>query len=313
MRITKQSPQDIPTIPPDKKVKVKTSGNIVEIMSRDHESRGATIRKISREEYVVLSSGEVLPFTHAESRADSLTEVARSLAYGRDMLNANITDISACRWLTLTYAENMTDPRRLYEDFKEFNRRARKKWGHYEYITAAEPQGRGAWHLHAVLIFDRKAPYMANTAVADCWRKGFVTIKRLDDVDNVGAYLTAYLGDMELSECTAQGIPLCGEGVKIVDYTEDGQKKSKAYIKGARMRLYPPQFHIFRWSRGCKKPIVEQMPYGQAQKEKALAGTRTFCKAILIEDETRDFRDLVVYEYFNTTRGKSQEKSDNLQ
>lgn len=312
MLITKQRPQDIPDIDPEKVVKVKECGNIIEVMSREHRSFGAHILKISAEEYVLLKTGEVKPFNHTESRADNLSMVARSLAYGRDMINANITDVTMCRWLTLTYAENMTDPRRLYEDFKEFNRRARKKWGHYEYITAAEPQGRGAWHLHAVLIFDHKAPYMANAAVADCWRKGFVTIKRLDDVDNVGAYLTAYLGDMELHECAAQGMTIHGEGVKLVEYTEEGQKKSKAYIKGARMRLYPPQFHIFRWSRGCKKPIIEQMTYGRAQKEKALVGARTFRRAVLIEDDKSDFRDLVVYEYYNKCRGKCQEKSDNL-
>lgn len=312
MLITKQRPQDIPDIDPEKVVKVKECGNIIEVMSREHRSFGSPILKISAEEYVLVKTGEVKPFNHTESRADNLSMVARSLAYGRDMLNANITDVTMCRWLTLTYAENMTDPKRLYEDFKEFNRRARKKWGHYEYITAAEPQGRGAWHLHAVLIFDHKAPFMDNSEVAECWRNGFVTIKRLDQVDNVGAYLTAYLGDMELHECTAQGISVHGEGVKLVEYTEDGQKKSKAYIKGARMRLYPPQFHIFRWSRGCKKPIVEQMPYGQAQKEKALVGARTFRRAVLLEDEKSDFRDLVVYEYYNKCRGKCQEKSDNL-
>ena len=87
-------------------------------------------------------------------------------------------------------------------DFRHFNTRCREIFGHYEYITAAEPQGRGAWHLHCVFIFAGKAPYMENAVVRDCWKQGFVTVKRLDDVDNVGAYLTAYLGDMELSEAS---------------------------------------------------------------------------------------------------------------
>ena len=41
----------------------------------------------------------------------------------RDLLNTNIADPSHCRWVTLTYKENMTDPKRLYTDFDKFNKR----------------------------------------------------------------------------------------------------------------------------------------------------------------------------------------------
>ena len=63
-----------------------------------------------------------------------------------------------------------------------------------------EPQGRGAWHAHLVMIFDDKAPYIDNKFMADTWGHGFTTTKKLEDVDNVGAYLTAYLGDMDMLE-----------------------------------------------------------------------------------------------------------------
>ena len=292
--------KEVPKIENGMNVRVKESGSIIEIMSREHSASGkAYIEKLSKDEYVDLQSGEIKQFNHQTSRADNLQSVSRSLALGRDMLNANIDDVSNCRWLTLTYAENMTDPKKLYHDFRNFNKRCRERFGHYEYITAAEPQGRGAWHLHCVLIFPTKAPYMANDIVADLWKQGFVTVKRLDDVDNVGAYLTAYLGDMELTEAREQGITR-GE-IKTVEYEENGEQKSKRYIKGARLVMYPPKFNIFRYSRGCKKPVVSYTDYTSAKK-KACGGTQTFSKAVVLLDDDSDFADTIIYEYYNTKR-----------
>ena len=174
----------------------------------------------------------------------------------------------------------------------------------HEYIIAAEPQGRGAWHLHCVFIFQEKAPYMKNETVANLWRQGFVMVKKLDDVDNVGAYLTAYLGDMEL---TADDQINDSSIIKEVEYEENGEKKTKRYIKGARMSLYPPGFNIFRYSRGIKKPIVEEMSYQDA-REKACVGAQTFSKAVKIIDDESGFKDTLVYEYYNALREKSQEE-----
>lgn len=51
-----------------------------------------------------------------------------------------------------------------------------------------------------VFIFPGKAPYIPNDEMAEIWGQGFTKTRRLDNVDNVGAYLTAYLGDMEIHE-----------------------------------------------------------------------------------------------------------------
>ena len=188
-------------------------------------------------------------------------------------------------------------------DFRHFNTRCREIFGHYEYITAAEPQGRGAWHLHCVFIFAGKAPYMENAVVRDCWKQGFVTVKRLDDVDNVGAYLTAYLGDMELSEASKADMAVSySKGIKEVEYEdENGEKQTKKYIKGARLCMYPPGFHIFRCSKGIKKPDVSVVEYKNA-KEKASSGKLTFTKTVALEDPESDFKNTLQYEYYNSMR-----------
>ena len=280
-------------------VRFTEMGHIAEIMFSERRSRGGCITKIDKDHYVDNRTGELKKFQHFENRAQDLSNVAKSLAQGRNILNTNITDVSCCRWVTFTYAANMTDPNKLASDFKHFNKRCRSIFGSYEYITAAEPQARGAWHLHCVFIFSGKAPYMDNKIVADCWKQGFVKVQSLDNVDNVGAYLTAYLGDMELSE--AAGIP-CSRGIKEVEFEdENGLKQTKKYMKGARLYMYPPGFHIFRWSKGIKKPTVSLLPYKEA-KEKVSAATPTFSKTVVLEDSQSDFKNILQYEYYNSMR-----------
>lgn len=291
------------TIDPYCPVRLTEMGNITEIMYSEKRSQGGYITKLDADHYVDNRTGLYCEFKHTENRAENLSSVAKSLKRLRDLLNANITDVTCCRWVTLTYAENMTDPKKLQADFKNFNNRCRKIFGHYEYITAAEPQGRGAWHLHCVFIFSGKAPYMENSVVRDCWKQGFVTVKRLDDVDNVGAYLTAYLGDMELSEAMDAGISLQdSKGIKEVEFEDEtGVMCTKKYIKGARLYMYPSGFNLYRKSKGVVNPTVSVVSYEKA-KEKASSAKLTFSKTIRLDDEESAFQNTLHYEYYNSIR-----------
>lgn len=298
-------------------VRVKQTGNVTELMWIEKRNSKMYIRKVDADHYIDLreepnpETGECIlhEFNRSENRAQNKAGVAKSLALGRDLLNTNIVDVECCRWVTLTYAENMTDPKRLYEDFKNFNKRLRYKLGEkYEYIVAMEPQGRGAWHAHVVMIFEHKAPFIPNHELAEIWGHGFVTIKRLDDVDNVGAYLTAYLGDLDLSE-VEQGkaeVPTGYHDIKIVQVdSDDGKTLEKKYIKGGRLYMYPPKFNIFRYSRGIKKPTVELMNADKAEK-KVSADTLTFEKTLKITNGD-DFETLLNYRYYNSKRHKCQD------
>lgn len=279
-------------------VKVKDCNRTVEMMWSQHQNKLCRITRLDNEHYIDNATGELRQFQHIENRAQDRNSVRASLARLRDYLNANIDDVKKCRWVTLTYAENMRDPERLKVDFKCFNRRCRSKYGNYEYITAAEPQGRGAWHLHVVMIWPDKAPYIPNDVLRDMWGQGFVTVKRLEDIDNVGAYLTAYLGDMELQEMKNSGIILCDCQVKEVEVSDEktGEKLKKRIVKGARLILYPPKFNLYRCSRGIKKPVVSYMTEKEAQK-KVRAATLTFEKTIKLE--TNGFHNTINYRDYN--------------
>lgn len=295
-------------IDPRATVKCTEMGNIIEVQYMSRKNKGQTIKMLpGGDEFVVCSTGEVKEVQHGVSRNDNKKGLYKTFARARALINTNVTDVSKVRWCTLTYAENMTDTTRLYQDFEKFNKRfqyycKKHNFGRPEYIVMMEPQGRGAWHAHLLYIWqDRQAPFISNDVFASLWGHGFVKIKRLDNVDNVGAYLTAYLGDMELSECDISGI-VYG---KVVEVEEDGKKVKKNIIKGARLDLYPSNFNMIRYSRGCKQPTVEMIKQKEVNK-KVLGATKTFQSAVQLSDAEHDFQSVIIKEQYNKLRKLSQ-------
>lgn len=284
-------------------------GNVVEVQYMEHRNNKQTVQMLpGGNEFVICSTGEVKEVEHHNTRKDNKKGLYKTFANCRGMINANVTDVSKVRWCTLTYKENMTDPKRLYSDFQQFNQRFQyfckiKGYSKPEYIVMMEPQGRGAWHAHLLYIWqDMKAPYISNKDFRELWGHGFVKIKKLDNVDNVGAYLTAYLGDMELDEIQGK---TDGKEVKIVEVDENGEKVKKAIVKGARLDLYPSNFNMLRYSRGCKKPIEEMMYQDEATK-KVLGATKTFESAVKMIDESTGFENTIVKSQYNLVRKKTQ-------
>ena len=301
----------IPPKNPNLMVKVTEMGNVVEIQYMSHRNTKQTIQMLEGgEQFVICSTGEIKDVEHHKTRKDNRKGLYRTFANARAVINANVTDVSKVRWCTLTYAENMTDPKRLYTDFEKFNKRFQyycnqKGYSKPEYIVMMEPQGRGAWHAHLLYIWqDMKAPYIPNEVFRNLWRHGFVRIKKLDNVDNVGAYLTAYLGDMEINEMDATKVS--GKKCKVVEVEdENGKKVSKAIIKGGRLDLYPANFNMLRCSRGVKRPVEEMMCQDQASK-KVLGATKTFESAVKLTDIENDFETVIIREQYNKVLGKNQ-------
>ena len=285
-------------------------GNITEIQYMSRRNNKQTVQMLpGGNEMLVLSTGEVKQVMHHETRKDNRKGLYKTFSMARAVINTNVTDVSRVRWCTLTYAENMTDPKRLYDDFRQFNMRFQyfckaNNYGKPEYICMMEPQGRGAWHAHLLYIWqDRVAPYIPNQIFADLWGQGFVKIKRLDAVDNIGAYLTAYLGDMEISEVDPGVVHR--SVVKEVEVEENGATVKKSIVKGARLDLYPADFKMLRCSRGIKRPTEEIISQFEAEK-KVSAATKTFESAVRLNDPETDFEAIIIREQYNKLRGKNQ-------
>ena len=307
-------------------VKVSEQGNVIYLQEMAKMNLTSPIKVLDKDNYIYLPTGEVKEFDHKENRADdgyvSLRRTFRNL---RALLNTNCSIPENCRFVTLTYAENMTDPKKLDFDVKNFMKRIRQKYLDYqiEYISIAEPQGRGAWHCHIVLIFDRQAPFIPNNDIWAMWspkgfkssliegNKGydFTSIKRLDNVDNVGAYLTAYLGDLPLDDADNLGmIDTTKFALKTIT---DGDGTPKRILKGARLQLYPPKFNLYRCSKGIKKPSEEYLELEQAEKKVSTA-ILTFDRSYILSSVAccpapDDCVNIIRQRYYNTRRKITQD------
>lgn len=305
----------IPPKNPNLDVKVTEMGNVIEVQYMSRRNCKQTIQMLKGgEQFVICATGEIKDVEHHKTRKDNKKGLYKTFANARAVINANVTDVSKVRWCTLTYAENMKDPKRLYTDFQQFNQRfqyycKKKGYSKPEYIVMMEPQGRGAWHAHLLYIWDdMQAPYIPNEEFRELWGHGFVRIKKLDNVDNVGAYLTAYLGDMELSEVNIEEFDKVVKGttVKRVEVEdEDGHKVTKAVLKGARLNLYPADFKMLRCSRGVKRPVSEMMSQKEATK-KVLGATKTFESAVKLTDNDNEFEAVIIREQYNRVRCENQ-------
>lgn len=291
-------------------VKYTEMGNIIEIQYMSKRNNKQTVQMLpGMQQYVVISTGEIKDVIHHETRATQYSSLKRTFANIRALINTNVTDVSRARWITLTYKENMTDTKQLYNDFEKFNKRFQykiKKLGYNkaEYIAVMEPQGRGAWHCHMFYIFDKKAPFIPNDVLRDLWGHGFVTIKQLDNIDNPGSYLTAYLGDMELEDAINNvGLDnVCKAEIKEVEVLDDeGNKVPKKFVKGARLHMYPANFNMYRTSKGIKRPSSEMITQEMAEK-KVSAATLTYEKNIKISDIENEFESYISTRYYNKAR-----------
>lgn len=226
--------------------RLSVQGGIVERLIVEGLNRECHALKLDRDHWLDVETGEIRGYEHGSTRADAVASLRRTFRNVRALINANCGDVEKVRWITLTYAENMTDTERLYRDFHAFWKRFKRRWPGCEYIIVVEPQKRGAWHVHMLAIWpDCMAPFVSNDKLRECWGHGFVKVTALDGIDNVGAYLSAYLGDVVLD---AGESPNAGE----VKTCRDGT--SKRVKKGGRLSMYPAGMQICRHSRGVRQP-----------------------------------------------------------
>ncbi len=275
-------------------VTVKFSGNITEIKHTHVKSKGGTTRKISKSEYVDIRTGEIKEFNPQNKRSDDLISVNRSIELGRDIIRANCTNSTYCRFITLTYAENMTDSNKLANDYKNFLKRLPEAVKPFKWISAVEPQKRGAWHIHAIFIYNNTAPYIENSIISKAWKQGFVSIEAVDNCDDMGAYLCAYLTDLDISDQPNEITP----DIKSVIDRNGVPKRIK---KGARLCMYPSGMHIFRWSQNCIKPTKQIMPSYQADRL-VKNHPLVYEKTSVIEDTENNFQNIINTRVFNKAR-----------
>lgn len=101
-------------------------------------------------------------------------------------------EIYSPKFLTLTFKENVTDVKSANKDFDLFKRRLNRYLGYrIKYLVVVEFQKRGAVHYHVVIFNIR---YIPVNELAKIWSNGFIKLNKIEEVDNIGAYVSKYMG-----------------------------------------------------------------------------------------------------------------------
>jgi len=98
-------------------------------------------------------------------------------------------------FLTLTFADNITDIEIANNEFTAFIRRMNYEItgsikAYLKYVVVIEFQKRGAIHYHAIFF---NLPLIGKERIKEIWGNGWIKIKAIDNVKDVGFYVTKYM------------------------------------------------------------------------------------------------------------------------
>lgn len=262
-------------------LRVTIAGGVIDVMQMERQCRPPEIIwSDDRSEYTIVATGEIRQAKHRTSRTDdkpAIDELKKTMRRMRQLINANWCGDPNELMITLTYAENMTDPKRLKKDMEKWLKKAKRRLGEIKYLYVVEPQARGAWHSHCLIKqLSAHSTYWPAEDVANAWGHGFVKVQRITGVDNVGAYLSAYMTNAPDAE---DGDTLTGNSDSVTG------AENKAIVKGKRAAMYPSGMHLYRASKNLEVPIT-----------KKIRPTSAEYRALINGAEQRYARSIALYE-----------------
>lgn len=144
--------------------------------------------------------GKLSEQERVQNRLVALVRARREL---RRIINSNFNrwgELS--KFVTLTFRNNVFDLQLANKHFRSFIKRLnyavfKTKDSVAKYTAVVEFQKRGAVHYHVVFY---NLPYIAKEDLERIWGHGFVDIHVIDNVDNVGAYVSKYLTKSNFDE-----------------------------------------------------------------------------------------------------------------
>lgn len=198
-----------------------------------------------------------------KNREDALRRARQEI---RRIVNANVGAYGpefTAKFLTMTFADNVTDLDYANQEFKKFIKRLNyyvfgTKEAKLRYTVIVEFQKRGAIHYHVVLY---NIPFIPVKEIGKIWGHGNVWINKIDDVDNVGAYVCKYLTKAS---------------------NDDRLRGRKSYFN----------------SRGLFKPVVIEDKEKAELIKKSLPET----KKVVSVEYVNDYTGITIYKQYNLNR-----------
>lgn len=168
--------------------KVIISGDIVEVY--DYED-GLIIGRTSR-------GGRLSGCNSSDNDKNREVTLQRARRELIRIVNANFGAYGkyfSAKFLTLTFREDIKDLRQANDEFRKFIKRLnyklfKTKSGNIRYTAVPEFTKKGRVHYHVILY---NLPYVNSRVFEQVWRNGFIKINKINNVDNVGAYIAKYM------------------------------------------------------------------------------------------------------------------------
>lgn len=230
--------------------KVIVSGNVIEVYEFEKQPKGKGQELLIDDGYDALDlTSTKLNLLDEVDRTDErrrqTTRDARNLTRRLALMNFTNGD----KFITLTYKKNMKDLNQADEDFKNFIKRLKYHFDVPElaYIAVRERQKRGAIHYHLICDWNREfsshdeIKHYERVLGEKVWGHGFVDIKEIDHVDNVGAYIIKYMTkDLSLELYKGKKLYLCSQGLeRPLEYRGDeANVLYGAYDLGQRKEVF---------------------------------------------------------------------------
>lgn len=273
---------------------------IIEMKYMEKRNFECPIQVLDGNRYLVRSTGEVCEFDKSgTNRTDSYKSLKRTFRNLRYLINNNFFGDRNELFITLTYGGDdrpliFDGGKRFYMDFQIYIKALRRKYGRIEFVNVVEPHEDGHLHAHVLLkFFDHDFIFIPNCDMQNVyWKRGFTKTSNLVGVTNIGAYLSAYMTDVEVSDENVHDCLVSGEKIEVKEVN------GKRYIKGGRLKYYPKKFRIYRRSKGILEPEVILGVSGDIKKKIGiLCREPDFIKKY--EIKVNDFSNTIIYEHFN--------------
>lgn len=107
----------------------------------------------------------------------------------KDLIDCNVTYFS--KFITFTFRENISDRKYVLNALKYFKIKFKDYYKvDFKYLAVLEKQKRGAYHFHIICFNSFKFDL---DKIQEFWTYGFIQVKKIDSVKNIGLYLMKYI------------------------------------------------------------------------------------------------------------------------
>lgn len=207
--------------------KVIVSNHVIEVYEYDRLPGKQSNKENDDYDAFDLENVKIEEIDRVEDRRRQTMRDARNTIRRLALMNFASGD----KFITLTFDpkkfkdKNLRDINFVDYEFKKFIQRFNYRFScNLKYITVREFHKSGRLHLHMICDWDKKIldenenRKIERWLAEKIWKNGFVDIKTLDNVDNVGAYITKYMtkfdDDMTIWAFKGRKLYLCSRGLE---------------------------------------------------------------------------------------------------